>query len=466
MNTLSSKIASAAVVVALAATTTGCHIYKKFEVPEQSTLGQEYVQAGEQEQDSTALGNLPWQQVFTDPVLADLISQALDNNKDLENARLNIEVAHANMLGARLSYLPSLALAPSIGNLTSPSSTLKTWSYQIPLTASWEVDIFGKILNNKRSAEAAHEQTKYYAQAVRSQIIGGVANCYYAISALEAQLMLQRSTAESWERSVKMMADMKEAGFTNEAAVVQSRAQYYSILASIRELETAAEEAHNTLSLLLNQMPQRWSIEPGLSLEMPDGFHSGVPMSALAARPDIHAQEKALAIAYYATNSARAAFYPGLTITANGGWTDLIGNFVASPKHWFYSLGASLAAPLFARGQNIARLKATKAQQEQALNNFEYALMSASAEVSSALTAYANNDARIELLTQQTEQMSKAVDITETLFMNPNSSQSTTYLEVLTAQQNYLGVQMNLINSTLERTRSIVNLYQALGGGR
>ncbi len=452
-------------MVAFAATTTSCHIYKKFEMPDQSTLGQEYVEATEQESDTTALGNLPWQQVFTDPVLADLINQALENNKDLNNARLNIEVAHANMLGARLSYLPSLALAPTINGAAAGGSKL-SWNYQIPLSASWEIDIFGKLLNNKWSAEAAHAQSKYYAQAVRSQIIGGVANCYYAISALEAQLQLQRATAEAWERSVSMMRDMKEAGFTNEAAVVQSNAQYFSIQASIRDLETAVEEAHNTLSLLLNQMPQRWAIQPGLSLELPAGFHSGVPMSALAARPDIHASERSLAMAYYATNQARAAFYPGLTITANGGWTDHIGNLVKNPGQWFINLAGTLAAPLFSRGQNIARLKATKAQQKQALNNFEYALMSASAEVSSALTAYANNSAKIEALTVQTEQMGQAVEITEILFQNPSSSQSTSYLEVLTAQQNYLGVQMNLINSTLERTRSIVNLYQALGGGR
>ncbi len=453
-------------MVAFAATTSSCHIYKKFDMPDQSAIGQELIQAAQLEQDSTALGNLPWQEVFTDPVLADLISQALENNKDLENARLNIEVAHANMLGARLSYLPSLALAPSISSSTSIGGSKPNWSYQIPLSASWEIDIFGKILNNKRSAEAAHAQTKFYAQAVRSQIIGGVANCYYAISALEAQLMLQRSTAESWARSVQTMRDMKEAGWTNEAAVVQSNAQYYSILGSICDLETAVEEAHYTLSLLLNQMPQRWAIQPGLSLEMPEGFHSGVPMQALAARPDILASERALAIAYYATNSARAAFYPGLTITANGGWMDQIGNLVQNPKGWFYQLGASLAAPLFARGQNIARLKAAKAQQQQALNNFEYAVMSAAAEVGNALTAYANNTAKIEALTVQTEQMAQAVDITETLFMNPAADTQTTYLEVLTAQQNYLGVQMNLINSTLSRTQSIVNLYQTLGGGR
>ncbi|MDE5972904.1 MAG: TolC family protein, partial [Muribaculaceae bacterium] len=145
MTTFSSKIASAALVVAFAATTSSCHIYKKFDMPDQSAIGQELIQAAQLEQDSTALGNLPWQEVFTDPVLADLISQALENNKDLENARLNIEVAHANMLGARLSYLPSLALAPSISSSTSIGGSKPNWSYQIPLSASWEIDIFGKI---------------------------------------------------------------------------------------------------------------------------------------------------------------------------------------------------------------------------------------------------------------------------------------------------------------------------------
>lgn len=452
-------------VVTLSVTTTGCHIYQKFDMPEDSQIQREYKQALTAEVDSSALGNLPWTGVFTDPVLADMIARALDNNKDLANARLNVEAARAGVLGARLSYLPSVTLAPN-GSGSSMAGSPMTWSYQLPLSVSWEIDVFGKILNNKRSNEASLQQARDYEQAVRSQIIGGVAACYYTISALEAQLRLQRATASSWEQSVQMMKDMKEAGLTTEAAVVQSAAQYYGILGSITDLESQVEEAHNSMSLLLNVMPQRWSIEPGLSLEMPVDYAAGVPMNALAQRPDVRASERSVAVAYYATNQARAAFYPSISITGNGGFTNLLGSMVKNPGEWFINLAGQLAAPLFARGQNIARLKAAKAQQKQAMNNFEYTVMSAAAEVGSAITTYQNTSSKMELLATQTELMARAVEVTETLFATSASSYPTTYLEVLTAQQNYLSVQMNFINCNLARSRAIVNLYQALGGGR
>ncbi len=465
----SNKLASGILAVAFAAAASGCHIYQKFEMPDSSAITREYVEAKSAEVDSTSLGELPWQQVFTDPVLTDLINQALANNVDLKNAKLNIDVAHANMLGARLSYLPSVALAPQGGNsatnLPGGGWSNKNWTYNIPLSVSWEIDVFGKTLNSKRSAETAYEMQKDYEQAVRSQIIGGVANCYYAISTLAAQLELQKQTAKIWEQSVETMKAMKEAGGTTEAAVVQSSAQYYSILASISDLETSLEEANTTLSLLMGQMPQSWPIQPGLSVELPAEFNSGVPMVALANRPDVRAQERQLAIAYYATNSARAAFYPSLSISANGGFTNSLGTMIFNPGKWFVNLAGQLTAPLFARGQNIARLKATKAQQEQAMNTFEYTVMKAAGDVSNALTAYNNVTAKQQLLAKQVDYMTQAVDITETLFTNSATNYNTTYLEVLTAQQNLLGTQMGLLNCGLARSQAVVNLYQSLGGG-
>lgn len=455
-------------VVALGATATGCHIYNKFDMPDESALGQEFVEAQQQEIDSTALGNLPWQQVFTDPVLADLINRALENNVDLKNAKLNVDVAHANMLGARLSYLPSVALAPQ-GGISRTSITGTTWSdwtYNIPLSVSWEIDVFGKLLNGKRSAEEAYRMSQDYERAVRSQIIGGVANCYYAISSIEGQLELQKATAEVWKQSVSMMQDVWEAGLTTAAATVQSKAQYESLLASISDLETTLHEMNNTMSLLLGVMPQTWAIPAAQSVSLPSEFNAGVPMVALANRPDVIAQERNLAIAYYSTNLARAAFYPSLTISANGGFTNSLGNMIFNPGKWFINLAGQLAAPLFARGQNIARLKAAKAQQQQAMNTFEYTLMKASGEVGSALVTYSNALTKEQHLTSQVEYMTEAVDITETLFRNSAVNYNTTYLEVLTAQQNLLGSQMNLLNCRLSRSQAVINLYQSLGGGR
>lgn len=454
-----SRVAVAAVGISML---TSCHIYKKFSMPTDTELTSEYVNARDAEVDSAAFGNLRWQQVFTDPVLVDLINRALENNTNLQNAKLNVDIAHANMRGARLSYLPSLAIAAQGGASSLDNGRLQNWNYSIPLTASWEVDVFGKILNSKRGAEASFRQTKDYEQAVRSQIIGGVANCYYAIATLESQLRLNRETAEIWRQNVETMKDYKLAGMTTEAAVVQSAANYYSILASITDLEVSLDQAMTTMSLLMNVMPQKWEIPADARLEIPVIMRDGVPMNELAARPDVRAAEESVAVAYYATNQARAAFYPGLTITANYGFSNSAAGLISNPGQWFASLAGSLAAPLFARGQNIARLQAAKAQQEQAMNNFQYTLLSASAEVSDALTAYEKSNEKALYLVDQVDNLVKASEYTSDLF----SVGSATYLEVLTAQSSLLGAQMSQLSCELSRAQAVINLYQSLGGGR
>ena len=441
----------------------GCGIYSTYS-PEKvnSAIVNEYAQALEQDADPEAFGNLDWHKVFTDPMLTDLIERALANNKDLRNAKLNVDIAHAQLKGARLSYLPSVALAPNT-NRSFMMSQWGDWSYTLPLAVNWEVDIFGKLRNARRSAETAQQQAEAYEQAVRSQIIAGVAQCYYSIAALQSQLELSRETAVLWKQSVQTMRDLKEAGRLRENAVVQSEAQYYSIESSIADIEMNLHELNNTLSLLLNTMPQKWSIPSSANLTVPAITRTSVPMSELAARPDVRASEMALASAFYATNSARAAFYPSLAITANGGFTNLLGSIVRNPAEWFVQLGGSLTAPLFSRGQNIARLEAAKAQQKQALNNFEYAIMSAAADVSDALTTYEKCKEKQSWLALQVENMAKAVDITNELLIFDGS---TTYLEVLTAQQNLLGAQTAQITTNLAASRALINLYQNLGGGR
>ena len=441
----------------------GCGIYSTYS-PEKvnSAIVNEYAQALEQGTESEAFGNLDWHTVFTDPMLSDLIERALANNKDLRNAKLNVDIAHAQLKGARLSYLPSVALAPN-ANRSFMMSQWSDWSYTLPLAVNWEVDIFGKLRNARRSAETAQQQAEAYEQAVRSQIIAGVAQCYYSIAALQSQLELSRETAVLWKQSVQTMRDLKEAGRLRENAVVQSEAQYYSIESSIADIEMNLHELNNTLSLLLNTMPQKWSIPSSANLTVPAITRTSVPMSELAARPDVRASEMALASAFYATNSARAAFYPSLAITANGGFTNLLGSIVRNPAEWFVQLGGSLTAPLFSRGQNIARLEAAKAQQKQALNNFEYAIMSAAADVSDALTTYEKCKEKQSWLALQVENMAKAVDITNELLIFDGS---TTYLEVLTAQQNLLGAQTAQITTNLAASRALINLYQNLGGGR
>lgn len=451
------KIVAAAAIVSLMGS---CNLYRKYQLPtDSSDLAAEYAKGRYEGIDTASFGTTPWQEVFTDPVLADLIHQALDNNLNLKNSKANIDIAAAQLRGAKLAFFPSVAFAPNGAGASYKGSDL-SWGYQLPVAVSWEVDVFGKLLNSKRGAEASWLQSQNYAQAVTSQLIASVANCYYTLSSLEDQLQLARATAQNWKESVEVMKNFKLAGRVNEAAVVQSTAQYYSILAQITDIETSIVKTNNTMSLLLGVLPQKWNVPAGASVEIPGTLDGSIAITQLANRPDVRAAEQAVAVAYYATNQARANFYPGLNISVNGGFTNQLGTIISNPGAWFVQLAGSLTAPIFARGANKARLEAAKLQQQQAMNNFEQAILSASADVSNAMTVYAKCSEKQGLIAEQTANLEKSVEYTGELLKFGTS----TYLEVLTAQQNLLSSQMAAITCRLSRSQAVINLYQSLGG--
>ncbi|MDE6321361.1 MAG: TolC family protein [Muribaculaceae bacterium] len=456
-----SIISAPVAAIVMMAAMSSCNVYKKFEMPTDTALTKEYVEARNTPADSSALGNMLWENVFTDPLLTDYINMALNNNTNLANAKLNVDIANAQLRGAKLAYFPSVALAPN-GSGSSVDGSKMSWGYQLPAQVSWEVDIFGKLLNSKRGAQVALYRSEAYAQAARSQLIAGVANTYYALVALHAQRNLSVETAKLWAQSVEVMRELKEAARLNETAVVQSQANYFAILASITDIDLQIDKLNNTMSLLLNTLPQQWAVNSDLNLTVSPLMREQIPMVELAARPDVAAAEQGVAAAYYATASARAAFYPSLNITASGGFTNSLGQMIVNPGVWFVNLAGQLTAPLFSRGANIARLEAAKASQQQAMNNFEYTLLSASAEVSDAMTAYTKAAEKQQYLGQQVANLEKSVEYTQELL----SIGTSTYLEVLTAQQGLLSAQISQITTNLAQAQAIINLYQALGGGR
>ena len=452
-----------AVGALMAVAFSSCHIYKNYELSSQeSAIAADFRKSMEAPVDSTSLPYLGWEDIFKDPKLQSLIRLALANNNNLDNAKLNVDIAHAQLKGAKLSYFPSIAFTPNGGTASYGGSRME-WSYTLPLAAQWEIDAFAKILNRKRGAQMNYEMSQAYEQATRSQIVCGVANTYYSLVMLYQQLDLTKRTSEIWKEQVETMQLLKEAGHTNEAAVVQSRANLYNIMSSIPTLETSIHQLQNTMSLLLNTYPQTWEVSSDLSFDIPKQIVEGVPVSYLAARPDVRAAERSLAAAYYSTNSARAAFYPSIVVSAQGGFTNLLGSMIKNPGEWFIQLAGHLTAPIYSRGQNIATLQAAKAQQKQALNNFESAVLGASADVSDALVSYHKNVERRQYLELQVDQLEKSVEYTNELFMyNPG----TTYLEVLTARSGLLNAQLALIANWHEKVSSLVSLYQAVGGGR
>lgn len=455
------KFKTAILLTLGAVSLSSCHIYQKFQLPEADGRLDTYKEALASN-DSVGLAYLGWEEVFTDPILQGYIRTALSENVNLDNARLTIDQARAQLKGAKLSYFPSLTLQPN-GGAASYGGSHMNWSYTIPAAMSWEVDAFGKILNRKRGAKASLEQAEAYEQAVRSQLVCGVASTYYALVLMHQQLALTKRTAEIWKDQVTTMELMKDAARTNEAAVVQSKANYYNILSNIPDLEQSIETTNHALSLLLNKQPQEWAVSSNLDFSLPVEVSSGVPISYLATRPDIKAAERTLAAAYYTTNSARAAFYPSIVISAQGGFTNLLGGMIKNPGEWFAQLAGSITAPLFSRGQNIATLEAAKASQQQALNNFEYSLLSAASDVSDALVAIDKNQEKRAYVEQQVDNLEKAVEYTQDLFQ---LDQSTSYLEVLTARSQLLSAQMTALSCWHAKVDALISLYQAVGGGR
>ncbi|MDE6028446.1 MAG: TolC family protein, partial [Muribaculaceae bacterium] len=285
----------------------------------------------------------------------------------------------------------------------------------------------------------------------------------YTLMLLNQQLDLTKRTSEIWKDQVESMKLMKEASYTNEAAVVQSEANYYSILASIPDIEQSIKTTQNALSLLMGVYPKEWSVSSNLDFNLPVSVANGVPVTFLASRPDVRAAERGLAAAYYATNSARAAFYPSLNISSNGGFTNLLGSMIKNPGVWFIQLAGQLSAPIFSRGQNIANLEVAKANQEKAMNAFETSILTASSDVSNALAQYKASEEKRQALIKQVESLEKSVEYTQELF---TLDQKTTYLEVLTARSSLLNAQLSSLACWHNKVNALISLYQAVGGGR
>ena len=442
-----------------------CHIYKSYDRPDDiqtAGLYRDTLSTGDTLASDTAnFGNLPWREVFTDPQLQALIEQGLANNTDLQTAILKVEEAKAALTTSRLAYAPMLALSPQ-GTISSFDKSAATKTYSLPVTASWEIDLFGKLLNAKRGAQVTLLQTKAYRQAVQTQIISGIANTYYTLLMLDQQQIITEETADIMKRNVETMRAMKDAAMTNAAAVAQSEAAYAQVLASIPAIRQSIRETENALCMLLRQAPQAIKRSTLDDQQLPTEFSVGVPLQLLSNRPDVKAAEMSLASTYYNANQARAAFYPQITLSGSAGWTNSAGSVIVNPGKLLASAIGSLTQPLFYRGANIARLKIAKAQQEEAKLAFQQSLLNAGSEVSNALSKYQTTSEKASARKLQVESAEKASEYTKELFQLGNS----TYLEVLSAEQSLLSARLSQVSDQFDSMQAIVSLYSALGGGR
>ena len=424
-------------IIGVALTCSSCGIYTNYH--QQETIPDNLF--GEEVSIDTtkvSLGDLSWKNLFADEQLQALIEKGLQNNTDLQSARLRVKQAEATMLSAKLALLPSFALAPQ-GTISSFDKHEAVETYSLPLTASWQFSLFGgDVRNAKKQAQALLEQSRDYEQAVQTQLIAGIANIYYTLQMLDAQLSISEETERSWGESVKSTRALMNAGMANEAAVSQMEAAHLGVQGSVLDLREQINQVENSLSLLLAEPVHRIDRASWMdaSFACPEQLSIGLPVQLLANRPDVRAAERALESAFYATNVARSAFYPSITLNGSAGWTNSAGGSIVNPGKFLASAVGSLTQPLFAQGRIVGQYKIAKAQQEQASLAFQQALLNAGAEVNEALVAYHTSQDKSALFDKQVLALQKAYQSTSLLMKHGN----TTYLEVLTAQQSLLSI--------------------------
>ncbi|MDO4163152.1 MAG: efflux transporter outer membrane subunit [Bacteroides sp.] len=447
--------------ILLATVVSGCGTYSNYKRPNDlPTDGLYGAETSVAETDTVSIASLSWKELFTDHSLQALIDEGLQANTDLRIARLKVDESKAALMSARLAFLPSVSLTPQ-GTLSSFDGSKTTKTYSLGASASWELDFFGRLRNAKQQAKANLEQSLYYKQAVQSQLIASIAECYYTLLMLDKQISISERSIGCWEENLRAVVALKKAGTTNEQAVAQSEANLKAARSSLLSLKEQQNATENSLCLLLGQTPH--SIERGTLdvQEFPEELSVGVPLQLLSRRPDIRQSEMVLAAAFYATGEARSSFYPSVTLSGTAGWTNTNGLSIVNPGKWLLSAVGSLVQPLFDRGTNIARLKIAKAQQEEALLSFRQDLLNAGTEVNEALTAWQLSKQRSELNREEVILLQRALHSAEQTMKYGN----TTYLEVLTAQQSLLQAELSACQEDFNEVLGVVSLYHALGGG-
>lgn len=298
--------------------------------------------------------------------------------------------------------------------------------------------------------------------AVQTQLVATIADSYYTLAMLDAQMAISHRTLENWQTTVRTLEALKKAGQSNEAGVLQAKANVMQLESSLLSIRKSISETENALFAIL-AMPSHSIARSNLvEAAFPDTVSIGVPLQLLSNRPDVRQAEMELAQAFYTTNAARAAFYPHITLSGTLGWTNNGGGIITNPGQWLLNAIGSLTQPLFNRGANIANLKTAQIRQEEAKLLFQHSLLNAGKEVNDALTAWQTAKSQLEINARQVETLCDAVRKTESLMRHSNI----TYLEVLTAQQSLLEAEVQQLQTRFERIQSVIKLYHALGGGR
>lgn len=456
-------------VVILALSMQSCFVAKSYKRPEM--IDERYFRTDQLSEDTLSMAGMSWKELFNDPILVQYIEKGLENNLDIRIALENIHAAEAYMKQGRMGYVPTLNIGGDythvVPSKNSPTGMMtgggrnKIDQYQATADLSWELDVWGKIRSNKRATAAGYLQTVSAHQAVKTQLIATIASTYFQLLSLDEQQRITEETIDNRKSSLATIEALKDAGQVTEVAVQQTKAQLLNAQSLLLDIENNIKLTENTLSILLAENPKYIDRSTLDQQQLNTNLNIGLPIQLLSNRPDVRAAEFGLINAFELTNIARSNFYPSFRLTANGGFQSIDFDQLFNANSLFTNIIGSVAQPLLNGRQIRTQHEVSKANQEMAYLNYKKAILTASKEVSDALYTYESLTAKKGLKKQEYEAYSSATEYSEELLDNGMAN----YLEVLTARENALGAQLNLISTQLGQLNSLVQLYKALGGG-
>ncbi|MEG3656349.1 efflux transporter outer membrane subunit [Arenibacter palladensis] len=462
------SLSKGALLLVVAITLQSCFVARDYVRPDLDIETENLYRTENLPKDSVSMADVSWKDLFTDQYLEQYIEEGLQNNMDIRIAIQQIIAAEAYAKQGKAGYLPTLSVGPNythqeysensqFGSIFSGGLD----TYDITANLSWEADIWGKIRSNKRASQADYLQSVAGHQAVKTQLISNIANTYYNLMALDAQLEVTKQTIATRESSVETIKALKDAGQVTQVAVDQNIAQYNSAKALQIDIETAIFKAENTLSILLGKAPQEFKRSRLDNQSIDQEIKLGVPARLLRNRPDVMAAEYALIRDFELTNVANSSFYPSLTLTASGGLQSLELDKLLNANSLFATVVGGLTQPLLNQRKLKTQKEVALANQESSLLNFKKTLLVAGSEVSNALFSYEAETKKFEFRKNEVEALRKAETNSEELLKNGYAN----YLDLLTARQSALSAELNLITNKLSQLSATVELYRSLGGG-
>lgn len=442
------------IIATLIVSMSSCGLYSKFQSPEIDT---ENLAGTEIDLPDTSLVNLPsWEDYFTDTKLKEYILIALESNSDLQITQLNVNQAERGLKTSKLAYLPSISVSAEGAIYSLSGSTINT--FNIPVSASWELDLFGRKYNTKHQAISVVAQTREQVRLLETQLIAAVASNYYALILADEQLRIANMSLETMGETLSAQKSLKEVGMQNQLSIEQTSANIKSFELTIKDLEKNVSLLENNLCLLLNTTPQH--LERNNVIAYSNPITESISLEALSNRPDVRYAEMLLSQSFYGVSYARSSLYPNIALGGSIGWTNYVSS-ILDPAQWLLTALGSITQPIFNANVNRANLENAKDRYDQQLIAFQKSLLTAGKEVNDAIIEIQTSKDKDVICKEQISRLESAVSITRELM----NSGRVTYLDVLVAQNSYFSAQMEGCAVRYANAIAQINLYKALGGG-